>query len=360
MATSIYIHIPFCRQKCFYCSFISYTTPEFIDEYLKALHTEICNVYQQEQLKTVYIGGGTPSILTSRQIYEILKPFNIKSTTEITIELNPEYLTKQYFRELKSIGINRLSFGCQSFDTKILQSIGRRHTPQEVEFAIKTAQDNGFNNISVDFIYGLPNQNLTSFTSDLVRAKNFNIQHISLYGLKIEEGCYFYDKPPANIADENQQADMYLAAIDTLKPFEHYEISNFAIQGYQSRHNLNYWNNKDYYGFGVAAHGYLNGERYSNKTTLNNYFKNPLEKAYQHKLTKQEILEEEIFLGFRRTSGIDTSQINEKFKIDFDKKYSKILDKYSYSKHLEKTNTGWKLTTDGILVSNVILSEFLD
>lgn len=360
MTTSTYIHIPFCRQKCFYCSFVSFACPELIPEYLDALGKEIKQFYKGEHLKTIYLGGGTPSILSCGQIEKLLKPLNFSNSTEVTMELNPEHLEKKYLAELKKLGVNRLSLGCQSFDREILSAIGRKHTPQEVETAVKIALETGFENISLDFIYGLPNQTKEGFRKDLIKAKTLGIQHISLYGLKIDEGCYFYKNPPQNIADEDLQAEMYLAAIETLSGFEHYEISNFALKGFESRHNLNYWNNENYYGFGAAAHGYENGERYSNHETLKDYINAPLEKPYRHNLSAQEKLEEEIFLGFRRLEGINCKKINEKFGINFEEKYSKILEKYFSSGHLEKTGCGWKLTNSGILVSNVILSEFIE
>lgn len=360
MTTSAYIHIPFCRQKCNYCSFISFAMPELIEKYTESLNYEIKNFYNGETLKTLYLGGGTPSLLSAFQIGKIVSNFNLDNKTEITMELNPEGIDEKYLREIKSIGINRLSIGCQSFDEEILKNIGRKHLPADVEFVVKTAQNNGFENISLDFIYGLPNQSKKSFIEDLTHAKNLRIQHISLYGLKIEEGCYFYKNPPTNIADEDIQADMYLEAIETLSEFEHYEISNFAKENSRSRHNLTYWSNENYYGFGTAAHGYENNIRYSNKTNLQDYIENPLEKEFENKLTKQEQLEEEIFLGFRKMSGVNVEHINKKFEINFEKKYNKILEKYLKTNHLKKTVTGYSLTNNGILVSNIILSEFLE
>lgn len=359
MTTSAYIHIPFCRQKCNYCSFISFAKPELIDKYLESLIREIKTFYKGENLKTLYLGGGTPSLLKPEQTEKIIANFNINAKTEVTMELNPEEINWEYLREIKSTGINRLSIGCQSFDEEILKNIGRKHSPSDVEFVVKTAQDIGFENISLDFIYGLPNQSEKSFVKDLIHAKNLEIQHISLYGLKIEEGCYFYKHPPTNIADEDTQAEMYLKAIETLSDFEHYEISNFAKKNFHSRHNLTYWNNEYYYGFGVAAHGYENDMRYANKTNLQDYIKNPLKKDFENKLTKQEQLEEEIFLGFRKMSGINTEKINKKFGINFEKKYKKILEKFLNTNHLKKTSSGYALSDEGILVSNVILSEFL-
>lgn len=360
MTESAYIHIPFCRQKCYYCSFVSFAMPELIENYLDALNNEIQYFYKTEKLKTLYLGGGTPSILSANQIEKIISNFNISKNTEITMELNPEYINKKYLTELKKIGINRLSIGCQSFDNEILKLIGRKHTSKDVEFAVKTAQDFGFDNISLDFIYGLPTQNIDNFLKDLDIAIKLNIQHISLYGLKIEKGCYFYKNPPQNIADEDIQADMYLGAISKLSDFEHYEISNFAKKDFYSRHNLNYWNNENYYGFGLSAHGYVENVRYANNADIKKYIKNPLTEKTKHTLSNQERLEEEIFLGFRRMTGINIQNINKKFNIEFDKKYSDILSKYLKSGHIKKTNEGYCLTNNGILVSNIILSEFLE
>lgn len=360
MTLSAYIHIPFCRQKCFYCSFVSFARSELVETYINTLKKEIRHFYKSEILKTIYLGGGTPSILTPAQLNGILSEFSFDDKTEVTMEMNPEKINAKYLAEIKKIGINRLSIGCQSFDENILKKIGRKHSPKDVDFVVKTAQDTGFENISLDFIYGLPEQNIESFLNDLQRAKSLGIQHISLYGLKIEEGCRFYKNPPKKIADEDLQADMFLGAIKTLSDFEHYEVSNFARNGFFSRHNLNYWNNENYYGFGAAAHGYENGTRYANQPDLEKYIKNPLSKISEHVLSLQEKLEEEIFLGFRKISGIDTKKINEKFSIDFDEKYHEILQKYSLGGHLEKTHCGWRLTENGILVSNIILSEFIE
>ena len=360
MTGSVYIHIPFCRQKCRYCSFVSFAAPELIEDYLEALLKEIRTLYKDEMLDTLYLGGGTPSILKAEQIEKILSLFNFDRKTEVTMELNPENLTEKYFSQIKNCGINRLSIGCQSFDEKILNLIGRKHSPEDVENAVKFARNSGFTNISLDFIYGLPDQTIESFVSDLEHAKDLGVQHISLYGLKIEEGCYFYNHPPINIADEDLQSEMYLAAIKTLCNFEHYEISNFAKEGFYSRHNLNYWNNGNYYGFGASAHGYEGDTRYSNQDNLKKYIQIPFEKKSTRKLSKQEKLEEEIFLGFRRKTGINYGLINNKFGINFEEKYSKILKKYFSTGHLETTASGCKLTTGGILVSSYILADFLE
>ena len=357
---NVYIHIPFCKSKCKYCSFISFPKLELKEKYLKALRTEILTRYQGEQLNTLYFGGGTPSVLEPKEFKTLISLFDINIDTEITAELNPEKITSEYLKQLKDAGINRLSFGCQTFDNKILKLIGRRHNSKDVENAVAFAHKAGFDNISLDFIYGLPEQNIEGFKKDLQHAISLGVQHISLYGLKIDENCYFFKNPPENLPDEDIQADMYLCAIETLKDFEHYEISNFSKKGVNSRHNINYWNNNSYYGFGVASHGYENGIRYFNTSDINEYINHSTIHKCEHKLTKQEQLEEEIFLGFRKTEGINIEKINRKFDIDFLKKYRFTLDKYISYKYISETITGFKLTTEGILVSNVILSEFLD
>ncbi len=355
MVQSAYIHIPFCKQKCNYCSFISFPKLEMKEQYLEALEKEIKHHYKGETLKTIYFGGGTPSLLSAYEFERLLQLFNFSKQTEITAELNPESITQEYLCKLYKIGINRISIGCQTFDDNILKIIGRHHKAKQVEDTVKLAQNIGFDNISLDFIYGLPTQTISGFEEDLKKAISLGIQHISLYGLKIDDGCYFYKNPPKKLPSEDEQADMYLKAISILNNFEHYEISNF---GKPSKHNLNYWDNENYYGFGLAAHGYIDKVRYSNFENLTDYITNPIKHYMEHQLSKQEILEEEIFLGFRKMTGINVDKINKKFNIDFEEKYSKVLIKYS--DFLTKTADGYSFNTRGILISNVILSEFID
>lgn len=362
MAKNVYIHIPFCRQKCRYCSFVSFPCIEKKSEYLDALKKEIKSKYNGEKIETLYFGGGTPSLLEISEVEDLVNIFDKENCCEITFELNPETVDEKYLKTLLEIGINRLSIGCQSFDDSILKNIGRIHNSQQPINIVKLAQTVGFENINLDFIYGLPNQSCESFIKDLKKAVELDVQHISLYGLKIEEGCYFYNNLPENIADSDTQADMYLAAIETLteRNFEHYEISNFSKPNYNSKHNINYWNNNTYYGFGLSAHGCLEGIRYANNTKLDLYIQNPYEPIQSHKLSRQEQLEEEIFLGFRKMRGIDSKIINSKYNIDFDKKYSAVLSKYLKSRHLIKDENIYKLSVEGVLVSNIILADFLE
>ncbi len=362
MPQNVYIHIPFCKSKCNYCSFVSFTDLNLKSNYLYALIKEIKWSYKNEKLKTLYFGGGTPSLLSSAEFQMLTDLFNTDKHTEITVEINPETVSEKFFKELKNVGINRLSLGCQTFNDKILKLIARRHTSADVENSIALANAAGFENINIDLIYGLPEQTLTDFENDLNIATKLNIHHISLYGLKIDNDCYFDKYPPKNLPDDDMQAEMYLKAIEILSQngFKHYEISNFAKKGFESKHNLNYWDNNTYYGFGVSAHGYENGIRYNNTAILKDYIKAPYKHENHHKLTFQEQLEEEIFLGFRKTSGINVKKINKKFNINFLEKYGKTLKKYVSYKYLKETNDGFTMTDRGFLISNIILSEFIE
>lgn len=355
---SAYIHIPFCLSKCKYCSFVSFDTLDKKTGYLYSLLKEIDYYYQGETLDTIYFGGGTPSLFSAGELKKILNKFNYSENAEITIEVNPD--SAKNLEEYREIGINRISIGSQTFNNEILGEIGRRHNSEQIIETIDEAKKSGFNNISVDLIYGLPNQTIEMFEDDLRQVLKLNIQHVSLYGLKIEEGCYFYNHYPENLPDDDIQADMYLKAIECLNGFEHYEISNFAKDGFESRHNLNYWREGEYYGFGVAAHGFIDGVRYSNYCTLQEYMDNPTSHEYGKFLTDKESLEESIFLGFRIAEGIDVDFLNTKYEIDFEKKYAEILDKYTISGHIIKTDKGYKLSDEGFLLSNLILAEFIE
>lgn len=362
MVKSAYIHIPFCRQKCHYCSFVSFPILERKGQYLNSLRQQIEQEYNGEALDTLYFGGGTPSLLTVCELESLLNLFTLQDDAEVTIEVNPETVNGEYFQKLAATRVNRLSIGAQSFDDKILRAIGRRHKSMDVFRVVDEARATGFKNISLDFIYGLPQQSLESFLGDLNQAVSLGVEHISLYGLKIEDGCFFYRQPPKNIADDELQAQMYLGAIGLLvqNGFEHYEISNFARSGKYSRHNVNYWKNQEYYGFGLAAHGYVHGVRFSNQMNFSSYCSDPCKKEFSQKLSEQERLEEEIFLGFRLADGIDVNKINEKFNINFEQKYKNILAKYLPSGYLTAENGVYRLSDKGFLVSNYILADFID
>ncbi len=359
MPKSCYIHIPFCSGKCKYCSFISFNKTELIPQYISALSCEIQKYYGNENLKTLYFGGGTPSVLPIKYISQIINLLNIDNNTEITFELNPENGSEEYLKKLKELGITRLSIGSQTFNDKILKLIGRRHNSKKIKETVINAKNAGFENISLDLIYGLPTQTRDDIKRDIELINDLNIQHISTYGLKIEKESFWGKNSPKNIPDEDTQADMYEDINKLLYDygFYRYEVSNFAKKGYESRHNLVYWNNSEYYGFGLAAHGYKDKVRYSNPITLNEYFANPLKRKNEKKLTEQDIIEEEIFLGFRKAEGIDIREFKEKFNIDFEQKYGEILNKYA--DFIIKTKKGYAFNLKGTMLSNEILPEFL-
>lgn len=360
MAEYAYIHIPFCRKKCLYCAFTSVSRNNLIPAYLVALKTQIQTSYKNEPLKTLYFGGGTPSLLNANEIGDILSLYNFSDDAEITIEVNPESACEDFLNNVYEKGVNRISVGVQSFSDDILRSIGRIHNSQQAKTVIEQAQKAGFDNISADFIYGLPAQSLESFLSDLKAALELGVSHISLYGLKIEEGTPFYEKIPENIADSDLHADMYLSAIKFLteRGFEHYEISNFSLDKKYSRHNTNYWNTGEYYGFGASAHGYIDGVRYVNNCSVEEYIKSPCTQEASHKLSEQEKMEEAVFLGLRRGGGINFSDFKTRFGIDFRMKFASQLCKYN--DFLVITDSGCSFTKEGFLVSNTILADFLE
>lgn len=360
MVKSVYIHIPFCRQKCKYCSFVSYTNKELIEKYTKSLITEIKTRYKGEKLNTLYFGGGTPSILNTDNFEKIISKFNFDEKPEITVEANPEFLTYEYLKSLYEVCINRVSIGIQSFDDEILSEIGRKHTSQEAVKAVELSKKAGFSNISIDLIYGLPEQTHKKFLKSLKTAVSLDIQHISSYGLKIDEGSYYYNNLPKNLPDNDVQADMYEEMVSFLQDngFYHYEISNFTKKGFESRHNLNYWNAGEYYGFGCASCGYENKKRYSHTKNPEEYIENPVKLTDKEVLTEQKLLEEYIFLGLRKKQGINISEINKKFGIDFYSKYGFIIKKYE--NYFEKNENFLNFNLNGFLVSNIILSEFIE
>ena len=360
MPKSCYIHIPFCSGKCNYCSFVSYNRFELITGYVFSLLKEISIDYKGEKLNTLYFGGGTPSLLPADLLSKIIGKFNITNETEITIEVNPDDCSYDYLSALRDIGFNRLSIGSQTFDDNLLKLIGRRHNSLQITETVRIAKKANFENISLDLIYGLPTQTLSGVKRDLEKIQELDVKHISTYGLKIESGSYWGANNPDNVPSDDEQADMYELVNDMLTKagFVRYEVSNFAKKGYESKHNLTYWNNDEYYGFGVSAHGYVDGLRYSNYCTLEQYMNKPASHEYGRILTEKEKLEEEIFLGFRKTDGVNTYKIKEKFGIEFESRYKNILEKYS--DYIIKTENGYAFNLKGTMLSNEILPEFLE
>lgn len=360
MINCVYIHIPFCERKCKYCAFCSFSLLKKEDIYIESLIKEVKFLYKNENLKTIYFGGGTPSLLKLQNIKQVLDCFNYSSDTEITLELNPHNVDFEKLKAYKDLGINRLSVGLQSFDDEILFEIGRNHNSKEIYETLENIKKVGFKNYSIDLMYGLPNQTLEQWKKTLDIALDVDANHISLYGLKIEDGTYYSKNLPQNLPSLDEQATMYEVAIEKLSSkYIHYEFSNFAkSEKYFSRHNSCYWQCENYYGFGLSASGYIDNNRYTNTYNFIDYIKNPTIKKYET-LTLQEKIEEEIFLGLRLIKGIDFNYINQKFNINIYQKYKKEFDKYLNLNLMEKTPNGVKLTTKGILLSNEILCDFV-
>jgi len=366
MITSSYVHIPFCKRKCNYCSFFSVEDLGKREVYVEALLGEIRRIYDSTPQKTIYFGGGTPSLLSLKDFERILDCFEFASDTEITVEINPESVTAEYLRGLRKLGVNRLSIGIQSFDDEILKVIGRGHRAVDSERAFSEAREAGFENISIDLMYGLPEQSLNGWERDLTAALSLAPEHISLYGLKIDEGCRFYKNPPKCLPDDDLQADMYLKAVEILTAdgFKHYEISNFARGSKEGRHNLNYWKRGYYHGFGSGAGGFIPFSPVSQNTTggftQESRYKNSHNiKNWQKIPEKSNPLAEEIFLGFRLTEGININEINKKYNVDFEKKYALQLKKFLETGHILKIRNGYRLSLEGFLLSNLVLSEFI-
>ncbi len=361
MIEHCYIHIPFCLRKCNYCSFVSGEDVTKKDIYLSALKKEIKRIYKKDILKTLYIGGGTPSLLESRDIEGIVQLFSFEPSAEITLEANPETVTESKFKAYRDIGINRISLGVQTFNSDTLKLIGRKHEEKDIYNAAQVIKSAGFSNISIDLIYGLPSQTAHDFKSDLKKAVDLGIKHISTYGLKIEENSFFGKNPPSNLPDDDIQAQIYLMSCEFLKEngFEHYEISSFSKKNYFSQHNTAYWKNKNYYGFGLNASGYEENLRYKNISDFEKYTKNPLLKEEETTLTGKEILEEEIFLALRLKEGVNIEEINKKFGIDFEEKYAYVIKKYEKTGLLKIKKNHCFLTEAGFLLSNNIMCEFI-
>lgn len=322
---SAYIHIPFCKSICSYCDFckLLYYGP-WITKYLNSLAMEIKDKYNGEYLKTIYIGGGTPSSLSLKDLkylLDIVSRFNVFLDCEYTFECNLNDITEDMLLLLKEYKVNRLSIGIESFNQNKLDFMERYHTFDDALEKIKLCRKCGFDNINVDFIYGIPKESLKDLKSDLDLFLKLNVEHISAYSLIVEDNTKIGISKMSPIS-EDEDASMYEYIVSKLesKKYERYEISNFAKKGYESKHNLNYWNNNEYYGFGLGASGYIDGVRYENTRSLTDY----LEGKYvlkQQLLNKQEMMDNEIMLGLRKVDGINLQEFYNKYEINIQEAY---------------------------------------
>ena len=370
----IYIHIPFCKKKCYYCDFISYCNEEeYIEKYIDAIIKEIEfreNQMLERNITTIYIGGGTPSFIEAQYISKILKKLNINNNQEITIEVNPGTVTEQKLEEYKNIGINRISIGLQETHNNLLKQIGRIHTYEEFLKTYEMVRKVGFKNVNVDLIIGLPNQSIQDIKENLERIRELNPEHISIYSLIVEEETVLSKKIESGeerLPNEELERNMYWYVKNKLElyGYKHYEISNFAKPGYESKHNMNCWSQKEYIGFGVAAHSYLNLERFSNINNLTEYIKNIENNNMDENVVLQEKQEIEdaqkefMLLGLRKIYGVSISEFKNKFRNNPIFLYKKELNELIEQGLLRIDLDNIKLTDKGLDLANVVWENFV-
>ena len=317
---AVYIHVPFCKKICTYCDFCKiYLNNKFVEPYLKALEREINDKYQNEEIKTIYIGGGTPSSLSIndlRKLLDLTKIFNTNNLIEFSFECNLNDITEDLLMLLKEYNVNRLSIGIESFNEKKLSFMNRNHTYEEAYDKINLCRKMGFDNINIDLIYGIPKETISILKKDVKQIVKLNPEHISTYSLIIEDNTVIGISKLTPI-DEELDEEMYRTICNILKKndYIHYEVSNFAKKGYSSRHNVNYWLNEKYYGFGLGAHGYIGNIRYENTRSITKYI-NGNYVLSQELLSKEEDMNNTIMLGFRLLRGINISYFYDKYQIN--------------------------------------------
>lgn len=355
---SAYIHIPFCKTICSYCDFCKmFYNEDLVDKYLLELKQEINKNYKGETLKTIYIGGGTPSSLNTKQLNKLLniiKIFNIDKDYEFTVECNIENITKEKLELLYKNKVNRLSIGIQTFNEKFLKFLNRNHTKEEIKEKINLAKTIGFKNINIDLMYAFPGETLEELEIDIDEFLKLDIKHISTYSLIIEPHTKLYIDKIKNI-DEDLDRKMYDLICKKLNKYNHYEISNFGKTGYESIHNLTYWNNENYYGFGLGASGYINNIRYDNTRNINEYLKGNYVKN-KEVLTKNIEIENEFILGLRKIKGINIEKFNKKYDNIF--KYD-VVNRLLKENKLQKDEKNIFINNEYIYTSNNILIEFI-
>ena len=359
---SVYIHIPFCNTICSYCDFCKFLKNDgWVQKYLVALNKEIQNNYKGEIINTIYIGGGTPSSLNLKELTELFQTIHVfkrSKNIEFTFECNIENITKEKLELLYLNGVNRLSIGIQTFNEKHLKYLNRNHNENIIKEKISLAKSIGFKNINIDLIYALKDQTLEDLNSDIDKFLDLEITHISTYSLIIEPHTKLYIDNESNI-DEELDYQMYNTIIKRLKDkgYKHYEISNFAKEGYESKHNLTYWNNNEYYGFGVGASGYINNVRYDNTRSINEYFKGNYV-LDSHKLDLKETIENEFILGLRKIDGTNKDEFYKKYNIDI--KSIDVVNKLLKENKLLENKKSIYINPKYTYTSNEILIEFIN
>lgn len=369
---SLYIHIPFCKQRCFYCDFPTFSGKErFRKDYIEALVKEIEEKCSDYLIKTIFIGGGTPSYLEENELEKLLitvSKLNLSDKLEYSMECNPGTVNEEKLKIMKKYGINRISFGLQSCNDNLLKKIGRIHTFDEFLENYNLARKVGFNNINVDLMYGLPNLTIKDWENTLKRICDLKPEHISAYSLIIEEGTAFHNLYEKNILklpseDDERVMDKLTKEILKANGYHQYEISNFALEGKECEHNKVYWSLKEYIGVGSASSSYINGSRFSNTTNINDYIEkinnNVSVVIDKYENSIEDEMEEFIFMGLRMISGIDLLRFKKKFGIDINSIYKEVIEKNIKDGLLVVKEDKMFLTAKGMELSNSVMSDFI-
>ncbi|GKX65565.1 radical SAM family heme chaperone HemW [Inconstantimicrobium mannanitabidum] len=369
---SLYIHIPFCKNKCMYCDFPSFSGKDNLKQrYVDALCKEIELKASKYKIKTIFIGGGTPTYLSIQELNNLFASINklaFAEDLEFTVECNPGTLSEEKLLLMKTAGVNRLSIGLQATQNTLLKTIGRIHNFKEFEENFLLARKVGFKNINVDLMFALPDQSVQDWEETLNKVTELNPEHISAYSLIIEEGtpfCKLYNEDKLNLPSEDEERLMYSKTIEFLKfkNYNQYEISNFAKEGKQCRHNIVYWRLEEYLGCGSSAAGYIDGIRYKNKEIIEEYIESiernveALEEKVENSL--EDTMEEFIFMGLRMIEGINEEKFFDKFKVKIDDVYLDVINKHINEGLLIRKDNTLALTPKGIEFSNYVMSDFI-
>ncbi|KRE90345.1 coproporphyrinogen III oxidase [Paenibacillus sp. Soil766] len=374
--TAVYIHIPFCTNKCHYCDFNSYVLKgQPVMEYLDALEREMeltVRDHSPQKVETIFVGGGTPTVLLPDQMERFLRIvrtyFPADSTeVEFSMEANPGTTDEDKLAVMKAGGVNRISFGVQSFNNDILAAIGRIHNTDDVHRSIANAKKLGFDNLSIDLMFGLPKQTVEIMQATLDEALSLDLQHYSIYSLKVEENTLFhtlFNKNQLPLPSEDEEVDMYELIMKRLEGagYKQYEISNFAKPGRESRHNTMYWRNRSYYGLGAGAHGYMNGKRHVNVKGIQPYIdatKLGLPIMEQFDVTPQEAMEDFMMVGLRLLEGVRSKDFMDQFGETIESHFGATLQSWINKGLIEQTTDGYRLSKHGILLGNEVFASFL-
>ena len=369
--TSAYVHIPFCTQICYYCDFSKvFIKNQPVDSYLEHLIEEY-DSYDIKNLRTLYIGGGTPTALSAPQLAFLLEKLtdklDLSYLEELTIEANPGDLDQEKIAVLKDSPVNRVSLGVQTFNDRMLKQIGRSHSEKDIYENIVNLKKAGFDNISIDLIYALPKQTMEDVKTNVAKAIALDIPHMSLYSLILENHTVFMNRMRRGklpLPKEDLEAEMFDYIIAELEKagFEHYEISNFSKPGFESCHNLMYWDNAEYYGIGAGASGYVDGVRYKNHGPIRHYLQ-AVEagnaRVQEEVLTLKEKMEEEMFLGLRKKSGVSKKRFEEKFGISFEDQYGAVVSELTQQGLLVPDRDIVRMTKQGFFLGDTVAEKFI-